>query len=349
MLPIDECSQDELGAVNSFLREAQFSKSVAMKVSRALHNKTDVRHRLLLLRGLLVHRILLMGLGKRWNVQYGIDPRRDPIAVPFRSKGIPSDQAEFGHPDVSIILTCLSFYYAGLTVLQFRQNLTQLLKSDEPTTEFESWIRDVPSFPDSLRSWSALNIDDEMQCLQLWDLLRQQMAVINHFLNYFVFPRHARTFERKLVSSGWDIAVMRASVTEVSSSGLSTKLKENIKPETVTAKSPMTTSTPLTVGFSGTNDNKTLLPLNVLQNDLPGLAHTNAEVLTYLLQPRNRAYYPACDKWGRRISERAFLHKLKDKGIRMLLDAGAQILELDNLSLAQAWLEVDTDAEAGGT
>ena len=37
---------------------------------------------------------------------------------------------------------------------------------------------------------------------------------------------------------------------------------------------------------------------------------------------------------------------LKDHGIRMLLDAGAQILELDNISLAKTWLKVDFEAEA---
>jgi len=349
IIPIDGCSQDELESMRVFLRNAQFSKDVATKVAGVLKDKTDARQRLLLLRGLLIHRILLMGLAKRWNVQYGIDPRRDPIAVPFRSKGIPSDQAEFGHPDVSIMLTCLSFYYSGLTAPQFRQNLNQLLKSDEPAAEFECWIRDVPTFPDSLRSWSSLNIDDEMQCTQLWSLLSQQMTVINYFLNHFVFPRHARTFERKLVSSGWDIATQGTSPTTISAVGQSANKKENLKPGVEPANPSVIGFTPLTVGFSGTNDNKTLLPLNVLQNDLPGLAHTNAEVLTYLLQPRNRKYLPASDMWGRRVTERAFLQMLKDIGVRMLLDAGAQILELDNVSLVRTWLEVDHEAEAGGT
>ena len=99
------------------------------------------------------------------------------------------------------------------------------------------------------------------------------------------------------------------------------------------------------MGFSGTNDNKTLLPLNVVQDDLPGLAHTNADVLIYLLQPRNRKYVPA-SRDGRRLGERAFLRQLCDYRIRILLDAGAQILEMDNMSLAQAWLEIDHDADA---
>lgn len=157
ILPIDGCSLDELASVNSLLREAQFPKAMALKIAGVLEGNTDARQRLLLLRGLLIHKILLSGLDKRWNVQYGIDARRDPIAVPYKAKGIASDQAEFGHPDVSIVLTCLSFYSSGLTLPQFRQALAQLTKSDdEPVREFDSWSQDIPSFPDSLRSWSSI-------------------------------------------------------------------------------------------------------------------------------------------------------------------------------------------------
>ena len=157
ILPIEGCSLDELASVSSFLREAQFPKATALKIAGVLRGNPDARQRLLLLRGLLIHKILLLGLNKRWNVQYGTDVRRDPIAVPYKAKGIASDQAEFGHPDVSIILTCLSFYYSGLTLPQFQQALTQLIKSDdEPVREFESWIQDTPSVPDSLRSWSSI-------------------------------------------------------------------------------------------------------------------------------------------------------------------------------------------------
>ncbi|KAL8785599.1 MAG: hypothetical protein Q9213_003253 [Squamulea squamosa] len=343
LLPIQECSKDELALVADLLHHAQFAKATAAQVSQVFKNKKDTRLQLLILRGLLVHKILLMGLSKRWNVQYGIHPLRDPVAVPFRSKGIPSDQAEFGHPDVSILLTCLSFYNTGLTFNQFRQSLGFLLKSDEPVREFESWTSEAHNFPESLSSWASINIDDETQCTALWNHLRLQMAVINSFLNHFVFPRHAKTLiESLLALVGWDIATpLRANKAIVEE-----RLKENEKPAPVTKRPVGGVATALTVGFSGTNDNKTLLPLNVLQNDLPGLSHTNAEVLTYLLQPRNRGYVPATDRRGRRISETAFLHMLHNRGIRMLLDAGAQIIELDNFSLAKTWLTVDTEAEA---
>ena len=202
LIPIQECPKEDLALVDSFLRHAQIPKIQASKIANVFKHQKDARQQLLLLRGLLVHKILLMGLGKRWNVQYGIHPLRDPIAVPFRSKGIPSDQSEFGHPDVSIILTCLSFYNSGINLAQFRQTLGLLLKSDEPVREFESWISEVDRFPESLRSVHSINIDDETQCTALWSHLRLQMTVINFFLNYFVFPRHAKTFDRKLVSSG---------------------------------------------------------------------------------------------------------------------------------------------------
>lgn len=202
LLPIQECSRDELALAAEFLRHAQFTKSTAAAIAQVFQNKKEARLQLLLLRGLLVHKILLMGLSKRWNVQYGIHPLRDPVAVPFRSKGIPSDQAEFGHPDVSIMLTCLSFYNTGLTLLQFRQSLGLLLKSDEPVREFETWTSEARTFPESLSSLASINIDDETQCTALWGQLRLQMTVVNFFLNHFVFPRHAKTFDRKLVSSG---------------------------------------------------------------------------------------------------------------------------------------------------
>ena len=162
------------------------------------------------------------------------------------------------------------------------------------------------------------------------------MTVVNYFLNHHVFPRHSRVFERKLVSSGWDIATQASSAGEKALTSSTKNAKPGLDGH----------STSLTVGFSGTNDNRTLLPLNVVQNDLPGLAHTNADVLTYLLQPRNRRYVAASTVYGKRLSEKAFLYQVHDHNIRMLIDAGAQILEMDNKSLAQNWLEVDHKAEA---
>lgn len=68
---------------------------------------------------------------------------------------------------------------------------------------------------------------------------------------------HARQFAINLQASGWDILV----TPQLDARGETPRVG--------------------TTDFSGTNDNKTMLPLNIRQDDLPGLRQTNAEVLTY--------------------------------------------------------------------
>lgn len=153
--------------------------------------------------------------------------------------------------------------------------------------------------------------------------------MIDYFLNHFVFPKHAKQFRLKLQASGWDVPLFTA--TQEAAVGQASVGKRGRA---------------LTTGFSGTNDNKTMLPLTIKQADLPGLSHTSAEVLTYLLQRRSRRYLLAANRGGKHITEVELLEMVSKKGIRMLIDAGAQILEMDNLSLVRAWLKIDTKAPA---
>jgi hypothetical protein len=88
-----------------------------------------------------------------------------------------------------------------------------------------------------------------------------------------------------------------------------------------------------------------MLPLTIQQSDLPSLHQTNAEVLTYLLQERNRGYHIVAHA-GRRLSETGFLRQLRDKKIRILIDAGAYVLEMSNEDLVKAWMEIDTEPPA---
>ena len=334
ILPVNDCTDSELQTIAVMLNKPRFTKDEIPRISDLFRNRQEARQCVLSLRGLLVYRILLMALSKRWNVQYGLHPTRDPVAVPYSAKGVPSDRAEFGHPDVAILLTCLSFYYSGLEEIQFEQVLRYVLKSDDPALEYGRWVLAADMLPDSMRTWAAINVDDEIQRKELWGYLHYNMVVIDCFLNNFVFPYHAKTFERKLVSSAWDLPLSSAESTSKSGKHL------NGDQQVVQTLPSMTT------GFSGTNHNRTLLPMNIEQRDLAGLAHTNAEVLTYLLQRRNRSYFLAADGLGRRLSEYQLLQTFYSQGIRMLLDAGAQILELDNHDLVQKWPTIDNEAQA---
>ncbi|KAJ9255026.1 hypothetical protein DTO207G8_3210 [Paecilomyces variotii] len=327
ILPMHHFSSEESDAIKAFISCEDVDSPIEECISHILPDKPPVRKKIYLLRGLLARGILILCLKRRWNVQYGLHPRRDPIAVPFHAKGVPSDRAEWGHPDVAILLTCLSFYYQGLSQDQLRQSLEIILESDDPASEYDSWIQASTSLPEALRHWNMINIDDRWQIQNIWRHLRFSVIVINHFLGNVVFPLHAKQFRTKLQMSGWDIPLYNDSQTSPSSDD--------------TGDIPG-----VTTGFSGTNDNRRLLPLTIQQRDLPSLLHTNAEVLTYLLQKRNRQCILAADSNNRRISELDLLHRLKERNIRILIDSGAFILEMDNRTLAQKWLQEDETAQA---
>ncbi|KAI9771414.1 MAG: hypothetical protein M1839_002804 [Geoglossum umbratile] len=318
IVPTRDCTKADRHAIGKFISDAKVQLQVTERIRQILPDNPAVKQNIYLLRGLLVHRILLMTLKKRWNVQYGLHPTRDPIAVPFHAKGVPSEQAEWGHPDVAILFTCLAFYYGGLSIAQLRQSLELILKSDDPSSEYDRWTNSSGGLPDSLRQWNAINVDDETQLAEIWQHVRYNMSVVDYFLNNFVFPKHAKQFHMKLQASGWDIPLFL----------------------------PGGPASSITTGFSGTNDNKTMMPLTIKQEDLAGLSHTNAEVLTYLLQPRNRQYVLAASDFGKRLSERDLLQQLCCMGIRILIDAGAQILEMNNYNLAKEWLAIDHEAPA---
>ncbi|KAH7115923.1 hypothetical protein B0J11DRAFT_571692 [Dendryphion nanum] len=334
VLPIAEYPNSQQKDIETFISNPTVSTEVYKRVIAMFKDKIHLMKVTYLLRGLFVHRILLSTLKKRWNVQYGLHPQRDPIAVPYHSKGTPSPSAEWGHPDVAITLTCMSFYYDGLSAAQFRQSFEQLLKSDEPSVEYEKWA--TSDLPEGLRDYTAINTEDAVQIAGLHSFMQHNVFLVDFFMNNFVFPRHAKQFKSKLEASGWDLVSF----------------------------DPASFSKFQTTGFSGTNDTRHHLPLTIKQNDLIQLSHTNAEVPYYLLQTRNRTYIQAKDGTGKRLSERGILEKLlsvpcptsekndlcsglhlRPRRIRILIDAGAQIIEHDNESLARTWLDIDHEAE----
>jgi hypothetical protein len=322
LLNMETFSTFERKAIKLFISVAIPDKTVTGCIANIHKSSPTEGCVIYLLRGLIVHRILLLTLSRRWNVQYGLHPERDPVAVPFHAKGIPSNLAEWGHVDVSLLFTCLSFYYQGLSSAQLQQSIEQILRSDDPAREYEQWIQGCTGLSDRHRDWTSVNLDDSLQLAEIWSAIRYNVAAVDHFLNNFVFPKHAKQFKVKLQASGWDLPLCGEGAS-------------------------------LTTGFSGTNDNRLVLPLTIRQHDLEGLTHTNAEVLTYLLHGRNRGYKLA--GWReqihgrsvyRRMTEEDLLKKLRHLRIRVLIDSGAAILEMTNLTLVRLWLDIDTEASA---
>lgn len=112
-----------------------------------------------------------------------------------------------------------------------------------------------------------------------------------------------------------------------------------------------------TTGFSGTIDSKSLLPLDVQHLDLPNQKGTNAQVLEYLLRPENEVVMlPDMAKLSPGSSHgsnpapssdaEALLEVVLGRGdpqLRVILDVGAQILELTNAQVARLWLRKARD------
>ncbi|CAO2650176.1 Nn.00g014680.m01.CDS01 [Neocucurbitaria sp. VM-36] len=329
ILPCAELPEVVRQDVKDYISRPTLRNVVTRRVIEYFWDKEKLLKTVTLLRGLFVHRILISSLKKRWNVQYGLHGMRAPIAVPYLAKGVPSPTAEWGHPDVAIVLTCLSFYYQGLTISQFKQAFEQLVRSDEPSVEYEKWILNV-DIPHGLDEFTALNVDDNWQLTEIHRFVRYNATLINFYLNNFVFPKYAKTFSLKLQASGWNL------FPSISAHAKGCRVS----------------------GFSGTNDSRHQLPMLIKQADLPHLAHTNAEVPFYLLAVRNQGYVRMVHPTGSRWNEIDLLENLSAPSrrppqelryygkVRILIDAGAQILEHSNRDFAAAWLERDYDAAA---
>jgi hypothetical protein len=225
-------------------------------------------------------------------------------------------RAEFGHPDVAIALTCLSHYYGGLQKEQVLVCFDLLAKLDNPEMEYDHWVGNGTDIPKSLLQLNGVNMMDDAQVKDyLVPLFSRNKRVIDFYLSQVVFPRAAKEFQFKLSSSAWDLV----------------EDKKNI-----------------TTGFSGTSDNRFLLPTSITQEDPVSQLSTNALVLQYILQPENDHYECTEGQDGACESAEAFLERLirQSPEIRVLLDVGAQMLELQNEDLVRHWLSLRPDVSA---
>ena len=210
---------------------------------------------------------------------------------------MPSLRSEFGHPDVAICLTCLSYYYGGLTFDQVKECFDILLKTDNPLLEYERWVRRARGdLPESLRELKGVNTQDAQSFEIVVPKFQHNQATINFYLANVVFPKEAKDFNFKLGTSGWDLAEKKVNVT---------------------------------TGFSGTNDNSDLLPTSIAPTDTVKQLATNARVLDYLLQPENERYICTQSRHanGQPCSAVELLDLIsrESQEIRVLLDVGAQV------------------------
>ncbi|KIM24742.1 hypothetical protein M408DRAFT_331697 [Serendipita vermifera MAFF 305830] len=271
-----------------------------------------VMQKLLTLRGLIAYDVLLHTLKeKRWRVHYGLDLRRKKLAIPFRAKDSPSPRSEFGHPDVTIILTCLSYYYRGLDMEMMTHTLQALLLAEAGEDTYRNWLKGFwKDVPEALKTIKGIDLyDEELINTRIFPLLRYNAATINFYLNTFVFPVYAKEFPSKISTSGWDLAIAKPAPT---------------------------------TGFSGTNDGSYLLPANITQCDQPAQVHTNAKVLSYILREENSNVVRYAN-FARAEDILSCVNTELSPPPTVILDVGAQILDLSNVVFVKIWLKMYPD------
>ncbi|RDA88952.1 hypothetical protein CP532_0612 [Ophiocordyceps camponoti-leonardi (nom. inval.)] len=304
-------------AIRQELRQYLTCKTVEGSVVRSVEENLwteATKHGLLLLRGLMAGGLLWFAFGrKRWTVNYGLDPGRKPstrLAVPYRAKDTPSP-SDFCNPDIQILLTCLCYYYSGVPDDDLLLSLEQLSKSEKAAgDEYSHWVAECPGLPEAFRNFEGLNLRDRQQCIrEVFPTLRYSKAAADYFLSNIVFPREMRSFPKRLCASGWDIGCQKANPT---------------------------------TAFSGTIDSRHLLPLGMEQVDLESQVHTNALMLNNLVSDQNTVLETGLVVGKELLGKLAQLEPCP----RVILDVGAQFLEMTNQQVATEWLQLMEDGEA---
>ncbi|KAK6500898.1 hypothetical protein TWF506_003658 [Arthrobotrys conoides] len=295
--------------ISNFVTKKEFPEEDIVELKQTLRGG-HMLAAALLFRGLFAYDIMRFCLQeKRWRVDYGADFDRTLLAVPFKAKDTPSLASDFAHPEVLLCLTCLSWYNYGLNWGEVKDCIEAVRAVDNPEDEYCRWIEGDKALPEHLKSLKGVNLDNPEDFESfLFPGLQWNKKVIDFYLQTFVFPRFSKQFPYKLTSSGWDIVESK---------------------------------THLTSGFSGTNDNKYLLPLSIQQQDLESHQHTNALVLNYLLATENNHYMRSSKPRTReKLTVLGLLDSivLQNPPISVLLDVGAQVLELGNEEVAKEWL-----------
>ena len=293
----------------------------------------SVQKHLLCLRGLLAHEILLLGLQKRYRVEYGLlattnqlassSQRQIRMAVPFRAKDVAADRTEFGHIDVAIVLTLLSYYKHGLTNSQIEEVFDRLSRKDKSSQNaiYASWVEVADDVNASVSSLDGINRKDKGMMERLvYPFLCRHMMCIDFYVEQFIFVHEVKEFPNKLVGNAWSMTP-----------------EKRAKPVT---------------GFSGTNDTHHLLPGSTAQRDLPQLQYTNAHVCNLVLAPENDSYTVTpspCtgNELLKQISQpQVKLRNARPDKANTLIDVGAMILDLRNEEVARTWLDLRTDKQA---
>lgn len=274
---------------------------------------------LLALRGFLAFGLLVNCLSKRHRVDFGIkrivnvEGKNRLMAVPFSANDTPSERSEYAQPDAAIILTTLSYYWDGLSVTELDKALKVLLLRPLPEQEkiYSEWLQhseksmsnEIIEVPLSIKNVRNLDIENAKISGSLYKSFRSNFATISFWLKFCVFPVETMQYTLKLTASSWDLTN-------------NTKI--------------------LCRGFSGTDDNKLLLPLQVHQNLVEDdeLLAANGKMIDLILQQA----YVTLNVHETNTSHLKIIEYALTTGCSGIIDAGAALVGISNSEVADTFL-----------
>lgn len=264
---------------------------------------------LLALRGMLAWGVLMHCLQRRHRVDYGTKVGgKKHLAVPYRAADTPSERSEFIQSDIALLYTTLSYYYDGLNSEQVLQCFRRLLSlgPSAQEDEYNTWLAlSKPSMPvEILRDMDSVKKIDLTNAKLVGVLCKfycDNMAVINFWLGQIIFPQETWQYPQRLTANPWHLC-------------------------NNSHRNP--------VGFSGTDDNQLLLPLQVKQETVNdnALIATNGKMLHLLC--KNNRYHVLPEEPGRKMWQNVLDFAVKSKA-DALIDAGGLVAGISNVAAAK--------------
>lgn len=238
------------------------------------------------------------------------------MAIPFCAADIPSERSEFSHPEVGITLTVLGYYHTGLSAIELKEALKQLLllgfsEQDQFYSKWYDFVKEQ-STPGDLkelpRGARQLSPRDPRQFALVHKVYRYTMETINFFLNTCVFPKDTTQYPSRLSRTAWNLA------------GGSWNM-----------------------GFLGTNDSHRLLPCLMKQREPaePTLLGTNGKMIARILAVSKGYEVVHTGQQGSAIPWQVLLQSALDKGTHALIDTGALLAGVLNNDAALYLLDLE--------
>jgi hypothetical protein len=164
------------------------------------HEKSHLSD-LLALRGLISGGVLRHCLVKRHRVNYGVArPGKKRLAVPFKAADTPDLRSEFAHPDCAIGFTSLSYYFDGLSKDELKHALQVMMKLGENAQRnfYSRWFQiSSDQRKKDVDTVEKIDLTNDVQFQKLYEIYSKNMAAVDFYLNYCVFPVETDQFDSR--------------------------------------------------------------------------------------------------------------------------------------------------------